>query len=136
MLAGMYDASLDQFKPHQWSKPSIWPGFYSPVRWENNGFEKVGSTELNKFNYDPLESPEKPMTSYWVPMPPEPGLHSVMGISASEGRSLKRWPMMRMQPQWQTAAWKKWWFQINGQEDFRCKSQQRIQKPACRHIKC
>ena len=59
MLAGMYDASLDQFKPHQWSKPSIWPGFYSPVRWENNGFEKVGSTELNKFGYDPLESPEK-----------------------------------------------------------------------------
>ncbi len=25
MLASMYDASLDQFYPHSWSKPNIWP---------------------------------------------------------------------------------------------------------------
>ena len=25
MLASMYDASLDQFYPHQWNNPSIWP---------------------------------------------------------------------------------------------------------------
>jgi uncharacterized protein YfaS (alpha-2-macroglobulin family) len=27
MLAGMYDASLDQYLPHSWSAPSIWPVF-------------------------------------------------------------------------------------------------------------
>ena len=25
MLASMYDASLDQFKPHSWSSLDIWP---------------------------------------------------------------------------------------------------------------
>ena len=25
MLASMYDASLDQFKPHSWSNLDIWP---------------------------------------------------------------------------------------------------------------
>ena len=29
MLASMYDASLDQFYPHQWNKPDIWPSYNS-----------------------------------------------------------------------------------------------------------
>lgn len=31
VLTGMYDASLDQFKPHQWRIPSLWPN----NRWSN-----------------------------------------------------------------------------------------------------
>ncbi|HNU87482.1 MAG TPA: MG2 domain-containing protein, partial [Ferruginibacter sp.] len=48
MLAGMYDASLDQFKPHSWDKLNIWPGLYNIARWEKNGFEKVESEEYNR----------------------------------------------------------------------------------------
>jgi TonB-dependent SusC/RagA subfamily outer membrane receptor len=28
LLTGMYDASLDQFKPHSWAKPEVWPNNY------------------------------------------------------------------------------------------------------------
>ncbi|MCF3112098.1 alpha-2-macroglobulin [Niabella sp. CC-SYL272] len=33
MLAGMYDASLDQFYPHRWSMPGIWPGYSNYTNW-------------------------------------------------------------------------------------------------------
>ena len=29
MLASMYDASLDQFYPHGWDEPYIWPYYYT-----------------------------------------------------------------------------------------------------------
>jgi uncharacterized protein YfaS (alpha-2-macroglobulin family) len=33
MLASMYDASLDQFYPHAWRKPYIWPSYYNSNSW-------------------------------------------------------------------------------------------------------
>jgi len=48
MLAGMYDASLDQFKPHSWNRINIWPGLYNTVNWQEKGFNKVESEEYNK----------------------------------------------------------------------------------------
>src|SRR5687768_7389515 len=33
MLASMYDASLDQFKPHSWSILDIWPNYYKYNNW-------------------------------------------------------------------------------------------------------
>jgi MG2 domain len=33
MLGSMYDASLDQFYPHGWSQPYIWPSYYNSSRW-------------------------------------------------------------------------------------------------------
>ena len=40
----MYDASLDQFYPHQWDKPSIWPTYYNSGSWNSNqNFVKVES---------------------------------------------------------------------------------------------
>jgi uncharacterized protein YfaS (alpha-2-macroglobulin family) len=48
MLAGLYDASLDQFKPHNWSRLNIWPSLYNIINWEENGFAKVESEEFNK----------------------------------------------------------------------------------------
>ncbi|TMI68729.1 MAG: alpha-2-macroglobulin [Bacteroidetes bacterium] len=49
MLAGMYDASLEQFYPHYWYTPGIWPSFYSNRTW--NGEQ----------NFAPLESRPKEM---------------------------------------------------------------------------
>ena len=36
MLASMYDASLDQFKPHNWYDPSFWPTYSNYSRWNGN----------------------------------------------------------------------------------------------------
>ncbi|HVG14542.1 MAG TPA: alpha-2-macroglobulin family protein, partial [Chitinophagaceae bacterium] len=33
MLASMYDASLDQFKPHSWNKPAVWPIYGGMPAW-------------------------------------------------------------------------------------------------------
>ncbi len=41
MLASMYDASLDQFKPHSWSALNIWPNYYNNIRW--NGIQNFTS---------------------------------------------------------------------------------------------
>ncbi|MFT3933893.1 MAG: alpha-2-macroglobulin family protein [Chitinophagaceae bacterium] len=44
MLASMYDASLDQFKPHGWYQPNIWPYYYNYYNWSaNNCFSQVNS---------------------------------------------------------------------------------------------
>jgi len=49
MLASMYDASLDQFKPHSWSRLDIWPTY--------SGYNTWGSGQ----NFLPVQSIEK----YW-----------------------------------------------------------------------
>jgi hypothetical protein len=36
MLASMYDASLDQFQPHEWYLPSVWPSYSNYSRWNGN----------------------------------------------------------------------------------------------------
>jgi len=59
MLAGMYDASLDQFKPHNWYRPNIWPGLYNTVSWSANGFTDVSSEEYNKTDFEYLSSGNK-----------------------------------------------------------------------------
>jgi hypothetical protein len=44
MLAGMYDASLDQFYEHNWNRPSIWPSYYNSRIWSNsNDFRSIQS---------------------------------------------------------------------------------------------
>ncbi len=50
MLAGMYDASLDQFKEHRWSGINIWPGLFKNISWTENGFEKTSSEDLEQGN--------------------------------------------------------------------------------------
>lgn len=59
MLAGMYDASLDQFKPHNWQRPNIWPGLYNTLYWTANGFAKINSEEYNRREYEYLTAPDK-----------------------------------------------------------------------------
>lgn len=48
MVAAMYDASLDQFKPHGWNRIDIWPSLYNEVRWEDNGFGRVESEQYDE----------------------------------------------------------------------------------------
>jgi uncharacterized protein YfaS (alpha-2-macroglobulin family) len=64
MLASMYDASLDQFKPHSWSRLDIWPKYngYNPWNGQQNfirvnSFEKYWSEKMipqKEKNYDAL----------------------------------------------------------------------------------
>ena len=35
VLASMYDASLDQFSPHAWEKPGIWPRYFTQLAWNS-----------------------------------------------------------------------------------------------------
>ncbi len=46
MLVSMYDASLDQFKPHSWDIPDIWPTYNAEQEWSGqNNFSSVQSQE-------------------------------------------------------------------------------------------
>ncbi|MET0462468.1 MAG: alpha-2-macroglobulin family protein [Chitinophagaceae bacterium] len=46
MLAGMYDASLDQFASETWNTPYIWPTFSGRwTQWDGNTFIKVESQQ-------------------------------------------------------------------------------------------
>ncbi|WP_205512250.1 alpha-2-macroglobulin family protein [Longitalea arenae] len=56
MLTAMYDASLDQFKPQKWSKPSLWDLYFAQQKWAGgNGFSAVQS--LEKYNAVELYKP-------------------------------------------------------------------------------
>lgn len=51
MIASMYDASLDQFKPHAWSIPDIWPKYYSNHYWNGRySFAQVESQDRNSIS--------------------------------------------------------------------------------------
>ncbi len=52
MLASMYDASLDQFYPHYWQQPSIFPFYYNSHSWNGNqNFIKIESEQKWKNYY-------------------------------------------------------------------------------------
>ena len=59
MLAGMYDASLDQFKPHYWNSLNLWPGLYNTVNWTTYGFTLITSEEFNKREYNYTSAPPR-----------------------------------------------------------------------------
>jgi uncharacterized protein YfaS (alpha-2-macroglobulin family) len=59
MLASMYDASLDQFKPHSWSALDIWPVHYGYESWNGaQNFSLVQSIE-KYWNEKYIEQKEK-----------------------------------------------------------------------------
>ena len=46
MLASLYDASLDQFRPHQWHQPYIWPVYNRLFNWNGNqNFSALSSNQ-------------------------------------------------------------------------------------------
>ncbi len=86
MLTGMYDASLDQFKPHSWSKLNIWPGLYNAVNWTGNGFEEMESEEYNKMDYDELSGVAK---TYDRLLSSSVGYHNIRNKNINEALSGK-----------------------------------------------
>jgi uncharacterized protein YfaS (alpha-2-macroglobulin family) len=59
LLTAMYDASLDQFKPQAWNKPSLFRYYYSAHSWESNTcFATVQSFE-KYYETQPYESFDK-----------------------------------------------------------------------------
>ncbi|HEX6169419.1 MAG TPA: alpha-2-macroglobulin family protein [Chitinophagaceae bacterium] len=46
ILASMYDASLDQFYPHRWFRPSVWPYYSNLKSW--NGTQNFSKLESNQ----------------------------------------------------------------------------------------
>jgi hypothetical protein len=43
VLTGMYDASLDQFTPHAYNIPQIWPSYFQRAYWEGPTFKQEQS---------------------------------------------------------------------------------------------
>ena len=59
-LISMYDASLDQYKSHQWIPlKSLWPPKGEFFSWRNAGFVSVNSIEINKILYPTLQQKPK-----------------------------------------------------------------------------
>ena len=59
-LISMYDASLDQFNPHQWaSLYSLWPLNTNYIQWDNANFSVENSTELNRVLQPFKQVPDK-----------------------------------------------------------------------------
>lgn len=66
MLASLYDASLDQFKPHAWNTPFIWPSYVGRINWNSRSsfgpvqsWERYYAEEYKSYakSYDQLLSP-------------------------------------------------------------------------------
>ncbi len=51
MLASMYDASLDQFVPHSWSVPSIWPTISATGLWNDHENFTAGNSRFRYREY-------------------------------------------------------------------------------------
>ncbi|MFT4022173.1 MAG: alpha-2-macroglobulin family protein [Flavihumibacter sp.] len=56
LLTSMYDASLDQFTPHGWSVPGIWPHYASGNTWNgsNNFEQEAGEGTEPELKYTPV----------------------------------------------------------------------------------
>ncbi|WP_353717428.1 alpha-2-macroglobulin family protein [Dyadobacter sp. 676] len=59
MLASMYDASLDQFYPHQWQKPYVWPVHMNLKYWIDSGNFGPANADLRYNDSDHFKGFEK-----------------------------------------------------------------------------
>ncbi|MCF0058426.1 alpha-2-macroglobulin [Dyadobacter sp. CY356] len=51
MVASMYDASLDNFYPHQWTKPELWQLIYDQEEWNASENFSRGEARIKSFDY-------------------------------------------------------------------------------------
>ena len=58
-LISMYDASLDQYKPHAWSALDLWPGLNSDINWGGSTFNDIASNDNDLFRNEYLNGLEK-----------------------------------------------------------------------------
>lgn len=59
MLGSMYDASLDQFNPHQWTKPNIWRERIGLKYWADNGNFRSADADIRYAEYGEYKSFDK-----------------------------------------------------------------------------
>ncbi|MBZ5857366.1 alpha-2-macroglobulin family protein [Flavihumibacter profundi] len=59
LLTSMYDASLDQFAPHKWNQPSIWPLYWNRENWRGNICFALAGSENNAPELKVIEVVEK-----------------------------------------------------------------------------
>lgn len=61
MLATMYDASLDQFKPHSWIdfKSQLYPNFYGYSNWNSNVFGIDASEGIDRYKKDEIQQSDR-----------------------------------------------------------------------------
>ncbi|MBC7508743.1 MAG: alpha-2-macroglobulin, partial [Ferruginibacter sp.] len=88
MLVSMYDASLDQFKPHSWSALNIWPRLYNTISWMENGFEAINSQEYNRRESDYVNPLAKSYDQLLFTN--EDVISDVMGFNMKNGNQEKR----------------------------------------------
>lgn len=56
MMATLYDASLDQFKVHQWQAPAIWPQYHPGIPWNGQqNFTVVQSQPQDAFTVKTID---------------------------------------------------------------------------------
>lgn len=59
MLGSMYDASLDQFYPHQWTKPYVWQMQANLQYWTDNGNFRLTNADIRYAEYGEYKSFDK-----------------------------------------------------------------------------
>lgn len=104
MLASMYDASLDQFKPHSWNTLNIWPTYYGSNTWSSGqnfssiqSFEKYWSEayvqqkekRYDALNYLPKENPQVIMRVNNLNVPGIALEGKVMGLDKTKSNQLQ-----------------------------------------------
>ena len=57
-LISMYDASLDQFKPHAWGALNLWPGLKSQFNWNGGTFNDVASEDEERLKRNEISQIE------------------------------------------------------------------------------
>lgn len=50
MLVSMYDASLDQFYPHNWAIPPVWQENYGQINWETRAGFGLSNSNMRSFD--------------------------------------------------------------------------------------
>jgi uncharacterized protein YfaS (alpha-2-macroglobulin family) len=68
MVTAMYDASLDQFKKHNWTKPSLWPALPSGARWDDHYCFSIVQSEEKYNNSDEYFSINKSYDALGISM--------------------------------------------------------------------
>lgn len=59
LLVSMYDASLDQFYPHNWNTPDIWLENYNRISWDNRAGFGVSNSNIRQVDFGTWLSFEK-----------------------------------------------------------------------------
>ncbi|HRO42246.1 MAG TPA: alpha-2-macroglobulin family protein [Flavipsychrobacter sp.] len=59
MVATLYDASLDAFRPHEWNVYGLFPSLYANSNWNGLGFGQSDSRQMAFYKTKPLAHTEK-----------------------------------------------------------------------------